>query len=135
MSVLLVPIEPSKETQRQAPRRDVPAAGRRYLEDVRERNRHDAMRRATAASLAASITSAVASIVRDASHEARSAGVVSVVHLVGRSELDQYTRAIAAIVPEAGYRILLAGPRAPYSFAAENFSIVGHDSSSPSRDE
>jgi len=135
MSVLLVPIVPSKETDRQAPRREDPAAGRRYLEAVRERTRQDDRRRAAAASLAGRITSAVAPIIRGASHEARSAGVVSVAHLVGRSELDEYKRAIAALVPEMGYRILLAGPRAPYSFAGENGSIVGHDSSSPSRDE
>jgi hypothetical protein len=30
---------------------------------------------------------------------------------------------------------VVAGPRAPYSFAVENAAVAGHDSSSPNHDE
>lgn len=135
MSVLLVPVERARASPRNSPRRDEPAAGRRYLEAVRQRTRDEEQRRAVAASMAGRITSTVASIVRSESRDAGTAGILSVAHLVGRGEVDRYRREVTAVVPEAGYRIVVSGPRAPYSFAAESAFLVGHDSSSPSRDE
>jgi len=135
MSVLLVPVERGRANPRTSPRRDEPAAGRRYLEAVRQRTRDEERRRAVAASMAGRITSTVASIVRGESRDAGTADILSVAHLVGRGEVDRYRREVTAVVPEAGYRIVVAGPRAPYSFAAESAPLVGHDSSSPNRDE
>jgi len=135
MSVLLVPVERPSATPRSAPRRNEPAAGRRYLEVVRQRTKDEERRRAILARMASRITGAVASIVRGESRDTGAAGIVSVAHLVGRSEVDRYRREVAAVVPEAGYRIVLAGPRAPYSFAEESAAVAGHDSGSPSRDE
>jgi hypothetical protein len=60
---------------------------------------------------------------------------VSVAHLVGLADLEQYRHMVAKLSTDSDFRIVVAGPRAPYSFAGENDPVVGHDSSSPNHDE
>jgi Gas vesicle synthesis protein GvpL/GvpF len=136
MSALVVPIaSASRASLSKPPRRNEPSAGRRYLETVRERTRDDERRRAAAETMAARITSVVAALVRGETRSPSTSGGVSISHLVSLDELDRYRRALAGLAPDAGFRIVVAGPRAPYSFVGENPVVVGHDSSSPSRNE
>jgi hypothetical protein len=135
MALLLVPNAERVETAADRPRRDEPAAGRRYLEAIRERTQSAERRRATADRLAARIGSAVAPMVRGEARRSDSLGVVSVAHLVDYADLERYRRAVALLSTDNDFRIVVAGPRAPYSFAQESATVVGHDSSSPNHDE
>jgi len=135
MSVLLVPIGRSREALTEPPQRDEPSAGRRYLEAVRERTRSNERRRAAADNMCARITSSVAAIVRGETHNSGSSEIVSLAHLVDLRDLERYRHAVADVAPDGVFRIVVAGPRAPYSFAAEARAVAGHDSSSPSRNE
>jgi gas vesicle protein GvpL/GvpF len=135
MSLLLVPPNPGGESPTLPVRRSEPAAGRRYLEAVRERARSEERRRAVVDGMADHLTRAVAPLVRGEARHRGPSGVVAIAHLVGRDELEGYRRAVAGVSPERGLRIIVAGPRAPYSFAEKTPAVVGHDSSSPSNDE
>ena len=135
MAVLLVPNAEEVETEADRPQRDEPAAGRRYLEAIRERTQSAERRRATADRLAERLASAVAPMVRGEARRSDSSGVVSVAHLVELAHLEQYRRMVGELSTDNDFRIVVAGPRAPYSFAAESAVVVGHDSSSPNHDE
>jgi hypothetical protein len=74
-------------------------------------------------------------MVRGETRRSDSSGVVSIAHLVGLTDLDDYRRMVAELSTDKVLRIVVAGPRAPYSFAAENAALAGHDSSSPNHDE
>jgi hypothetical protein len=81
------------------------------------------------------LASAAASMVRGEARRSDSSGVVSVAHLVGLNDLARYRRMVAELSTDNLFRIVVAGPRAPYSFAVENAAVAGHDSSSPNHDE
>jgi len=135
MAVLLVPNAERGETVADRPQRGEADAGRRYLEAIRDRTRSEERVRGAADRLAGRLNSAVASMVRGEARRSDSSGVMSVAHLVDRANLDRYRRAVAGLTTENDFKIVVAGPRAPYSFAAESTTVVGHDSSSPNHDE
>jgi len=135
MAVLLVPNAERVETVADRPQRDEPAAGRRYLEAIRKRTRSAERRRAAADHLAERLASAVAPMIRGEARRSDSSGVMSVAHLVDVADLERYRRMVVQLSTDNDFRIVVAGPRAPYSFAVETAAVVGHDSSSPNHDE
>jgi hypothetical protein len=135
MAVLLVPTAESGETLVDRPQRGEPDAGRRYLEAIRERTQSVERLQEAADRLARRLGSTVARMVRGEARRSDSSSIVSVAHLVDRADLDRYRRAVAGLTTDNDFKIVVAGPRAPYSFAAESTAIVGHDSSSPNHDE
>ena len=83
-------------------------SGRRYLEQLR-----------SLPARAAAIADRVADALRDAAGEPRrrgEGGRVGLSHLILRTRIDDYRR-LAQSQTGAGYRIVIDGPRAPYSFA------------------
>lgn len=118
MSVLVVPTNQSETRSATRPRRDEPAAGRRYLEAVRERTRSEEQRYAGACKVADRVSEAVSPIARG---EVRSTspGVLSLAHLVWLADIDRYRVALSKLAVDGEFRIIVSGPRAPYSFAAE----------------
>ena len=135
MTVLLVPNAERVEAGADRPQRNEPGAGRRYLEAIKMRSQIAERRRAAGDRLTERLASAVAPVIRGEARRADSSGVVSVAHLVGLNDLDQYRRTVAELSADTAFRIVVAGPRAPYSFAIENAAVAGHDSSSPNHDE
>jgi gas vesicle protein GvpL/GvpF len=135
MSVLLVPLEVQSPTPLLRPRATEAAAGTRYLESVRSRAHSWEERRAIAEGEAARVSHAVGAFVRGEVRSFGSAGVLSVAHLVSGVEVGKYRAALADVVPERSFRLVVSGPRAPYSFAAQRLGISGHDSGSPNRNE
>ena len=135
MTVLLVPNAERVEAGADRPQRNEPAAGRRYLEAIKVRAQSAERRRTAAHRLTERLASAVAPMVRGETRRSDSSGVVSITHLVGLTDLDDYRRIVAELSTDKVLRIVVAGPRAPYSFAAENAALAGHDSSSPNHDE
>jgi hypothetical protein len=133
MSVLLVPSAHVEQGVRR-PGREEPAAGRRYLEIVRERTHREETRRAAGAAEANRITEAVRGIARDESRSSGS-GALSIAHLVPIRDVERYRRAVAALVPAGEFRLVIGKPRAPYSFVTQNPGVGGHDSGSLIRDE
>lgn len=123
MSVLVVPRNRDERQMATRPRRDEPAAGRRYLEAVRERTRNDEQRFAEANRVAQRVSKAVSEMT---SEEVRSvsSNVLSIAHLVRRDELDRYRLALSAVDGGEQFKIIVAGPRAPYSFVTENSSLT-----------
>jgi Gas vesicle synthesis protein GvpL/GvpF len=117
------------------PHRDEPAAGRRYLESIRQRLQNVARYRDAAEVSANEVATAVRGIVRGETQAMSSSGVLSIAHLVARKELDSYRRALSQLPRHTGVRLIIAGPRAPYSFVAWGPAVPGHDSGSPNRDE
>lgn len=83
--------------------------GRAYLEHLR-----DLPARATA--IADSVERRVEKIALASSRRAEG-GRVGLSHLVNRNQVDAYRTAALGVMAE-GHRILVDGPRAPYSFAA-----------------
>ncbi|HEY2376622.1 MAG TPA: GvpL/GvpF family gas vesicle protein [Gemmatimonadaceae bacterium] len=118
MSVLLVPIEGAVPWPAALPRGEEPSAGRRYLEVVRERTRAADERRAAADALTDRVTVAVSEVARD-ERRSLSKEPVAIAHLVRRADLEHYRRALAGVNAGPSLRIVVAGPRAPYSFASD----------------
>jgi Gas vesicle synthesis protein GvpL/GvpF len=135
MSVLLVPLEVQSPKPLLKPRPTEAAAGRRYLESVRSRAHQWEERRAAAEEAAERVSRVVGKFIRDEARSFGSAGVMSIAHLVSRSEVAEYRTALAEIVQECSFRLVVSGPRAPYSFAAQRPSMSGHDSGSPDLNE
>lgn len=132
MAVLLVP--PRQTSRAEPPRpavRDQPAAGRRYLEMLRQRERASEATQATIERTLDDIRHSVSGITREESRSRTVNGVVSLAHLVQREHAERYREAVRAVTPREGVRVVVAGPRAPYSFAGRSLLMAGHDSSSP----
>ena len=94
--------------------------GRVYLESLRAKGAAVSEMRAAVTRLAERISAAVASLVRrSAEHQSVTRlPMLTVSHLIERSAADAY-RAAAVAVPTGGeLRVLVIGPRAPYSFCA-----------------
>jgi hypothetical protein len=137
MSGLIVPARGVRESVGaiQRPQRHEVAAGRRYLESVRQRAaRFDHLRRIADAE-AERITSTLGGVVRAESRNFGAAGVMSIAHLVLREDVDTYRRMVSGFEPPRGYRFIVAEPRAPYSFTSEKSELGRHDSSNPNSDE
>ena len=137
MSVLIVPNEEPSETvsRLSRPQRHESDAGRRYLESIRERARLADQRRRAADAVADNITEALNTIVRDESRSFNTIGVMALAHLVQRGRVDAYRETISRLEPIPAFRLIVAEPRAPYSFVAQEVASPGHDSSSPNRND
>jgi hypothetical protein len=130
MGVLLVPTTRERVPQSQ-PKSKEPAAGRRYLESLRSRAQDDERRRAAADTEASRIRALVNDLVRDERRSTTPSVALSISHLVPRERLDEYKESLQAFEPVGPFRIVMADPRAPYSFAEPKSSGAGHDSGSP----
>jgi hypothetical protein len=135
MSVLLVPLAVQSPTPVLKPEPTEAAAGRRYLESVRSRAHIWEERRAAAEAEAERVRRLVGEFVRDEARSFGSAGVMSVAHLVLATEVGSYRAALEDVEAGRSFRLVVSGPRAPYSFAAQRLGISGHDSGSPNRNE
>lgn len=131
MSVLVIPSRASQAESGAIPERAEPAAGRRYLEVVRERARQMEAAGAKMNSVVGELHKAVYGLTLAASASHRSTGIVSIAHLLRREDLTRYREAIAALGTFSDVRIIVSGPRAPYNFVGANMLTTGHDSSSP----
>jgi len=98
-------------------------AGLRYLEKVRERHAATERTRADREQMAKRVSDVVSPLVR-AEHRseqeprAAAGATLTLAHLVDRTRIGAYREAVASIVPDAGWRLIVTGPRAPYSFCA-----------------
>ena len=99
------------------PRPEEPRAGRRYLEGQRSRALTNEARRLAGDTELRRLTAAVTHLVRDESKGIATTGVASVSHLIRRDDAQAYRAALDAVVPASGFRMLITGPRAPYSFS------------------
>jgi hypothetical protein len=132
MSVLIVPPRsPSTTGSATVPERNDPAAGRRYLEVVRERARLADAARRTLDSVVEDISDAVRDLVRAEKSTRRSAGIVSLAHLLPREAVTGFRQAVRGVATPKDVRLIIAGPRAPYSFVETGVLSTGHDSGSP----
>jgi hypothetical protein len=118
MSVLVVPRDQSPKHSTTQPRPDEPAAGRRYLEAVRERTRSEERRHIEANNVAERVSQAVSAITRG-EIRSTSATVLSIAHLVRQDDLERYRLELLQLDVGEKFRIIVAGPRAPYSFSAD----------------
>lgn len=102
----------------------MPARGRAYLEGLRSHA-------AQASTIAALIDDALARIVVATAQRAEG-NRVALSHLVAREHVDSY-REFCRGVEGQGYRIVMDGPRAPYSFArfSPGHGILGAQAASP----
>jgi hypothetical protein len=94
--------------------------GRAYLDNLRVRADRERRLRATLQSLRERVSGALGAMSRGEVAEIRGSGdapVLSVSYLVERGGEAQFRRAIADVARDAAARLVVAGPRAPYSFA------------------
>jgi hypothetical protein len=132
MSVLIVPPPRAlAATSEELPDRHEPAAGRRYLEIVRERTRRIDALRAVIDAVATDVDNAVKGMVRGEARTPRSEGIISIAHLLPREEIARYREAVRGVATVGEVRLIVAGPRAPYSFVEPSVLSTGHDSGSP----
>lgn len=131
MAVLVAYAQPLRGKREALPERSEPFAGRRYLESVRESARLADAAEAKIVQVVTEIRAAVATTIREESRGRRVSGMITLVHLVRREDLARYREAIRELPTRDGLRIILAGPRAPYSFAGAKTLLTGHDSGSP----
>ena len=118
MTVLVVPRKTARARASTLPRRDEPAAGRRYLEAIRERSRSEAQRHSDANSVADRVSQAVSSLT-GGEVRSTSSTALSLAHLVPRAAVARYRVILSELDVGEEFRIIVAGPRAPYSFAAD----------------
>jgi hypothetical protein len=103
-------------------RADQAHAGRRYLEALRASAHAEERRDAFIDSIADRLSAAVAPYAREERRQhfrrqASGAVMASLVHLLPRPDADAYRVAAQRVEPPAGFQIVVAGPRAPYSFS------------------
>ena len=132
MSVILSPSRLRLERQHLSlPTRGEPFAGRRYLETVRARARHDEATMSMYGQLIVDVSRAVRAITRDESGVRTGRGIVSIAHLLRREDESRYRDAVRAVTMPNDVHVIVAGPRAPYNFAGPSALDIGHDSGSP----
>lgn len=107
-------------------------AGQQYLHRLRERMESDNRYREVLEKIAKRVTDAVTGLVRDEQRLDPEAGgtpgrgtTMSLAHLIERSRVDDYRLAVAALPPDTEWRVLVAGPRAPYSFCTPEGDAPG----------
>ena len=115
ISVLVVPTR--KEKPVAPPRRHEAAAGRRYLESIRERTRSEEQRSEGATRVADRVSQTVSAITRG-EVRSTSSSVLSIAHLVWLADLERYRVALSELDVGAEFRIVVGRPHAPYSFSA-----------------
>lgn len=136
MSVLLVEARAGDRLRASVPASETSSrveqhAGRRYLESLRERARLETAQHAEAQAELARVTGLVAPLVRAGTMRRDSRGMWSVSHLVPRESVNAYQERVAGLVASGQRRFVVAGPRAPYSFAGDPSELgSGHDSGS-----
>lgn len=131
MSVLIVPPHVSHTDDAPLPGRAEPAAGRRYLEMVRDRARRVETDEVMIEGVVGEIGKAVGHLVRAQSRSRRPGGIVSIAHLVRRQDIVRYREILHTVAMPGKMRLIIAGPRAPYSFVESAVLSTGHDSGSP----
>lgn len=137
MSVLIAPARTTRGTESMTvPDGREAAAGRRYLELVRDRVRRMEAEEGAVNEIVSTIRDAVRDITRG---EARgrqqraggTAAVVSIAYLLRRDDVARFRASLHALSVPARFRLIVAEPRAPYSFVDSNAILTGHDSGSP----
>lgn len=113
------------------PARSESSAGRRYLELVRERARRADQANAATEAVLGQVRFAVQGMVLGEAHERAAQGVASIAHLVRRENETRYRNAVESLETPNDVHVVVAGPRAPYSFAGPIALFTGHDSGSP----
>lgn len=96
------------------------APGSAYLREVRARANRERQMQAALAALRARVSRALGSLSRGEVAEIRASDgalAVSLSYLVERGAEARFRRAIDEVGRDAGTRLIVAGPRAPYSFA------------------
>jgi hypothetical protein len=115
---MLVPTSTESERPAAQPVRGA-ARGRRYLEQVAERQREERNVLANAAIIRERVTSAVGELVRAQSFASAGAGssLVTLSHLVPRENIEAYRGALSTLRRnDPALAIMVSGPWAPYSF-------------------
>ena len=94
--------------------------GRTYLESLRSREASAGQVRAGAATFASRVGDAVQPLVRrTAEHQSVTRlPMLTVSHLIARDAVEEYRSAAKTVPPGQELRLLIIGPRAPYSFCA-----------------
>ena len=93
-------------------------AGLRYLEKVRTRIARDDRTRESLDSLAQRVSDVAGPLVRAEQRQPPArGGVLSIAHLVDRARVEAYRAALEAVESGPEWQLVVAGPRAPYSFA------------------
>jgi hypothetical protein len=107
---------------------DEPGTGKRYLETLRAREAATGTVRRAMDALTQRLGDAVQRIVRRSStHEDMTRMPLRTIsHLVARDLVDAYREALAAVKAGSEFRLLVVGPRAPYSFCGIGASGEGH---------
>jgi gas vesicle protein GvpL/GvpF len=137
MGVLLAadraaPTVPEAPDEARVPRSSEPQAGRRYLEALRVRAHNDDRARTQAESAIEHVSSVVRPLVREESHARSAQGSWSASHLVPREAVSRYRDAIRQLGHVGEFRLIVSGPRGPYSFVGESSADrIGHDSGKP----
>ena len=101
--------------------------GRAYLQRLRARADRERHLRAALEALRVQVTQALGPLSRGEVAEIRggeSALALSVSYLVPRDGETQFRRVVEAVARESAARLVVAGPRAPYSFAPEGRPVV-----------
>ena len=131
MPVLLVPTTRRvASTGVATPASGEPAAGKRYLESVRQRTRERERHRASADAEAGRLAAAIAPLIRGEVRSVSSDGVMSIAYLVENGNVARFKDALSAFTAMPAFRLLEGEMRAPYSFATPGLDHIGHDSSS-----
>ena len=118
------------------PGRHEPQAGRRYLEALRSRARDEEARSAVWESALAAVSASVRRLVQAEAKHRTPRGPWSISHLVPREAVDAYRATIESMETQSSARLVLSGPRAPYSFSDEGLEpLGGHDSGSLSNND
>jgi hypothetical protein len=132
MSVLLVPSRRAAAKDSAAPpTRDEPSAGRRYLESLREKSHRAERAQRAADTIVARIDAALRGIARAEARSRTGTGIARIAHLLSGADVHRYREAIGVFAPTDEFRLVISGPRAPYSFVGSAAPQGGHDSSSP----
>lgn len=135
MSVLIVSNPCARPAEsRPLPHRGAPDAGRRYLEMVRQRARRAEADQAAVEALVSEVRHRVRGVARGESRGRGAPGVVSIAHLLHRGDVARYRDALGSLPESSGFRLIVAGPRAPYSFVGPEVFLTGHESGSPDGD-
>jgi hypothetical protein len=136
MSVLVVPPRAARRADAEPlPSRGDAHAGRRYLELVRQRDRQINAVQHVVTRILNDIRAAVRAITRDEATGRGPTGIVSIAHLLRREDTGSYREAVRGVRLHDEFRIIVAGPRAPYSFVGPTTLLIGHDSGSPSSND
>jgi hypothetical protein len=94
--------------------------GTAYLKQVRARAEREQHARAALEALRARVTHALGSLARGEAAEIRGSDealALSIAYLIDRGDEAPFRRVVDATAGESAMRLVVAGPRAPYSFA------------------